>query len=62
MAKKSAAKKKLEAAFREVYTDEPSTVTRANVSGEKKRKMLAAVAYAKARKSGAKLPKKGKNS
>jgi hypothetical protein len=43
-------KAKVEAAFREVYADEPSTVTRANVSGERKRKMMAAVAYSKARK------------
>jgi len=56
MAKKSS---KLQSAFREVYSDEPSTVTRANVSGERKRKMMAAIAFSKARKAGAKLPKKG---
>ena len=38
-AKKSASKQKLETAMREVFTDEPSTVTRANVSPERKRKM-----------------------
>jgi hypothetical protein len=35
--------------FREVYEHTPSTVTRAGVTGEKKRKMLAAVALSKAR-------------
>ena len=62
MAKKlSASKKKLQVAIKEVFTDEPSTVTRAKVSPEKKRKMKVAIAYKKSRASGAKLPqKKGK--
>lgn len=47
---------KIKKAFHEVFTDEPSTVTRAKVSGEKKRKMLVAIALAKARKAGAKVP------
>jgi hypothetical protein len=45
-------KAKVETAFREVYANEPSTVTRANVHGEQKRKMMAAIAYSKARKGG----------
>lgn len=56
--KKSASKKKLVGALREVFRDEPSTVTRAEVSPEKKRKMKVAIAFAKARKAGARLPKK----
>jgi hypothetical protein len=43
-------RKKLEAAFREVYRETPSTVKRAKVTGERKRKMLAAIAFSKARK------------
>jgi ribosomal protein L23 len=57
-AKKSASKQKLETAMREVFTDEPSTVTRANVSPERKRKMKVAIGFSKARKQGARLPKK----
>lgn len=45
-------------AMREVHTNEPSTVTRANVSGEQKEKMLQAIALSKARKAGARIPKK----
>ena len=41
---------RLDAAMHEVFTNTPSTVTRANVSGERKRKMLIAIAYSKARK------------
>lgn len=44
---------KLAAAFREVYAHEPSTVKRAKVKGRRKQKMLAAIAYSKARKAGA---------
>ena len=51
-------KRLVKAAFEEVYADEPSTVTRANVSGERKRKMLVAIALSKARKRGARVPKK----
>lgn len=56
--KKSTARKKLETALREVFTDEPSTVTRAKVSPERKRKMKIAIGFAKARERGAKLPRK----
>lgn len=48
---------KLQSAFREVYAKTPSTVERADVRGERKRKMLAAIAFSKARKAGAKIPK-----
>lgn len=51
MAKKAPSKKKLEAAMREVMTHEPSTVTRADVSPERKQKMKVAIAYSKARKA-----------
>lgn len=57
MAKKAT---KLEKAMREVHTHEPSTVTRVNVSGAKKEAMLRAIAFSKARKAGADLPKKSK--
>lgn len=43
---------------REVMHNEPSTVSRANVSGKKKRKMKIAIALSKARKMGARIPKK----
>lgn len=56
--KKSASKEKLENAMREVFRDEPSTVIRAKVSPERKRKMKVAIAFAKARKAGAQLSKK----
>jgi hypothetical protein len=56
--KKSASLRKLEAAMRETFTNEPSTVTRANVSLERKRKMKQAIAFSKARKRGAKFPRK----
>lgn len=42
----------------EVMHNEPSTVKRAKVSGEKKRKMKIAIALSKARKAGASIPKK----
>lgn len=48
---KTPGKKKLKAAIREVFSDEPSTVTRAKVSKERKRKMKVAIAFAKARKA-----------
>ena len=56
--KKSKSRNKLERAMSEVHKNEPSTVKRANVSGKKKEAMLRAIAFSKARKSGAKLPKK----
>ena len=40
---------KLEAAMRETHTNVPSTVTRANVSPERKEAMKRAIAYKKAR-------------
>ena len=43
---------RLAAAMHEVFTNTPSTVTRANVSGERKRKMLVAIAFAKSRRKG----------
>lgn len=54
MAKKQT---KLEKAMREVHNNEPSTVTRANVSGAKKEAMLRAIAFSKARAEGANVPK-----
>jgi hypothetical protein len=53
-------RKKVEAAMHEVFTNIPSTVKRANVTGERRRKMLVAIGLAKARKAGARVPKKGK--
>jgi len=40
----------LDRTMREVFMNEPSTVTRANVSPARKRKMKIAIAYSKARK------------
>jgi len=51
-------KEKLQAAIKEVMANTPSTVKRAKVKGKKKRAMLLAIAYSKARASGADLPKK----
>lgn len=42
-------KKKVAESMHEVFTDEPSTVTRAKVKGSQKRKMLQAIAFSKAR-------------
>lgn len=44
--------------FHEVMHNEPSTVSRANVSEKRKRKMRIAIALDKARRAGAKIPKK----
>lgn len=41
--------------MKEVFDNEPSTVARADVSPERKRKMKIAIAYSKARKAGAKV-------
>ena len=46
-------------AFKEVQSDEPSTVTRANVSPKRKKKMRVAIALNKARKAGAQVPYAG---
>lgn len=43
-------KKKVAAAMHEVFTDEPRTVTRANVSEARKRRMKQAIAFSKARR------------
>src|SRR5262245_38350098 len=56
----SAGRRKLEAAMSEVQRNVPSTVRRARVSGAKREAMLRAVAFAKARKAGARLPRKGR--
>jgi hypothetical protein len=45
-------------AFREVNADTPSTVEKTDKTGEAKRKMLAAVALSKARRKGARIPRK----
>lgn len=58
MAEHGHSSKLLASAMREVHKNVPSTVRRAKVSGEKKRKMLIAIAFAKARKRGAHLPKR----
>lgn len=58
--KKSKSRKKVEAAFHEVMNKEPSTVKRAKVSEARKKKMRIAIALNKARKAGARIPKKGK--
>ena len=50
---------KLATAMAEVHTNIPSTVTRANVSGAKQEAMLRAIAFSKARKAGARIPKPG---
>lgn len=60
------ARRTLDAALHEVFTDEPSTVTRAAGSSAEKRKMKIAIAYSKARKetsmSKGKKSKKGTKS
>ena len=53
MAKKNS---KVAAAFHEVYANEPKSVKKTGKTGEAKRKMLAAVAFSKARAAGAKIP------
>lgn len=60
MAKKSKAIDILSRHMREVHRNIPSTVRRANVSGARKERMLKAIAFSKARKAGARLPKKRK--
>ena len=58
--KKSKSQKIVEAKMREVHTNEPSTVARANVSEARKKKMRKAIALDKARKAGARVPRKGR--
>lgn len=56
--KQSKSRSKVERAMREVHRNEPSTVSRADVSEKRKEKMHKAIAFSKARKSGAKIPKR----
>lgn len=44
-------KMRLKKNMREVFNNEPSTVKRANVSDERKRKMKTAIAFSKTRKN-----------
>lgn len=57
---KSKSQKKLDAAMSEVHRHIPSTVEATGKTGAAKAKMLAAVAFSKARAQGARLPRKGK--
>lgn len=41
---------KLKAAFHEIYNKTPRTVKKAGVTGEKKRKMMIAIAFSKAKR------------
>ena len=43
---------KLDAAMHEVFTNTPSTVQRAGMTGKRKVAMLRAIAYSKSRRSG----------
>jgi hypothetical protein len=59
MAKKPSKTERLvTAAMREVHRNEPSTVTRAKVSGPRKEAMKRAIALEKAREAGAQIPRK----
>jgi len=58
MAEQSRSKTVLRSMLREVHENVPSTVTRANVTGKRRTAMLTAIAFAKARKAGARLPKR----
>ena len=58
LAKKTKSRKLVESAMEEVHENIPSTVERADVSGGKKEAMLRAIALSKARKRGAKIPKR----
>lgn len=49
---------KVARAFHEVYSNTPSTVRRADVSGKRKRKMMTAIALEKARKAGVNIPRR----
>lgn len=48
---KSSFNKLVEEAMKEVHKNIPSTVERANVSGEQEEKMLEAIAFSKAKKA-----------
>ena len=54
-ASKSKSKRTLAKMMREVHTNEPSTVSRAKISDARKKKMLKAIAFEKARKAGARV-------
>jgi hypothetical protein len=56
---KSTSKKIIEDAMSEAHTNVPSTVKATGKTGAEKEKMLAAVAYSKAKAKGAKVPRKG---
>lgn len=56
--KKASSQQKLDRAMSEVHTHIPSTVQRADVTGEEREAMLRAIAFAKARAQGARLPRK----
>lgn len=58
MAKKSSSKKKVAAAFHEVFHNKPSTVDTSK-SAKGQRKQMIAIALSKARAAGAKIPKGG---
>jgi hypothetical protein len=59
-AKKSKTDKLVESAMSEVHTNVPSTVKATGKTGAAKEKMLAAVAYSKAKSKGADIPDKPK--
>lgn len=50
--------KLLESAMREVHADIPSNVKKTGKTGASKEKMLQAIAFSKARRAGAKVPRK----
>jgi hypothetical protein len=56
MAKQSSTKRKVAAAFHEVYSDVPKNVKKTGKTGEAKRKMMTAIALSKARAAGADVP------
>jgi hypothetical protein len=56
--RKSTSQQKLDRAFHEVMTNEPSTVARADVSEARKKKMRVAIALNKARKAGVRIPRR----
>ena len=56
---KTRSKKIIEDAMSEVHTNVPSTVKATGKTGAEKEKMLAAVAFSKAKDKGAKVPRKG---
>ena len=58
MARASRSRTILGEMMEEVHERIPSTVRRANVTGARRTAMLRAIAFSKARKAGARLPKK----